>query len=585
MAGIDYTIPGQIRPIQVESPMNAMAQAMQLRALQESSQMNALKQQEYQRGVEQKNALARIHADPKVKIGSPEYLALVSQQAPDLYEGVATRAYQQADLIEKTNKRKLDESALKNKITQEDLERSIAHITSFRDLPSIYADLDKRVASGELDPAQADQMRNTLPPDESGLLDWKRNLHLKLLNAKDRLEEDRKFAERTQPKPEKIEQNGQISFIDMNPNSPTYGRPTGPAEAITDKNPKWTARDIGGSITYVDENQNSPTFGQQKANTAITKTAAPAAIGESDLSRLQRERADIFKANESDPRLVQYDAAIAKATATNSPLSDLARKQDELEKLEAELVKDPNNVKLKQRVKEYKDDIRKDTQWKPSTVVVQAPTLTKDALDMAADQFLVTGTIPSVNRADRSAIINRAAAMAKEKGMSADVVDRMANKANQSALTQLTKQETMVGAFEKNFIKNVSIVERISQKKDNTGVPLLQKWINVGKKAASGDPELASLAVAIKAVQNEYGKIVSGSMGNTAVAVSEIKRMEELLNAAQTPQDVMAVLNTMREETQNRMAGFKEQKSELTNEIRRPTKGNVTTADPLGIRK
>jgi hypothetical protein len=34
MAGIDYTIPGQIRPIQVESPMNAMAQAMQLRNLQ-----------------------------------------------------------------------------------------------------------------------------------------------------------------------------------------------------------------------------------------------------------------------------------------------------------------------------------------------------------------------------------------------------------------------------------------------------------------------------------------------------------------------------------------------------------------------
>ncbi len=46
MAGIDYTIPGQIRPIQIESPMNAMAQAMQLRAMQESSQMNALKARE-----------------------------------------------------------------------------------------------------------------------------------------------------------------------------------------------------------------------------------------------------------------------------------------------------------------------------------------------------------------------------------------------------------------------------------------------------------------------------------------------------------------------------------------------------------
>jgi hypothetical protein len=260
-------------------------------------------------------------------------------------------------------------------------------------------------------------------------------------------------------------------------------------------------------------------------------------------------------------------------------LSDLARKQGELEELEAQLAKDPTNKKLQQRIKEYKNDIRKDTEWKPS-VVVQAPTLSKDALDLAADQFLVTGTIPPVNRGDRSAIINRAAAMAREKGMDPSVVDRMANKSNQAALTQLTKQETAVGAFEKTFVKNVGIVERISQKKDTTGVPLLQKWINVGKKAVSGDPELASLAVAIKAVQNEYGKIVSGSMGNTAVAVSEIKRMEDLLNAAQTPQDVMAVLNTMREETQNRMAGFKEQKAELTGAIRGTTKPPANAVAP-----
>jgi len=85
MAGIDYTIPGQIRPIQVEPPMNAMARAMELRGLQEASQMNALKMQEYQRGMQQRNALAAIHADPKVKIGSPEYLARVQQDDRSLH--------------------------------------------------------------------------------------------------------------------------------------------------------------------------------------------------------------------------------------------------------------------------------------------------------------------------------------------------------------------------------------------------------------------------------------------------------------------------------------------------------------------
>jgi hypothetical protein len=540
-----------------------MTQAMQLRALQESSQMNALKTQEYQRGVEQKNALARIYADPKLKIGSPEFLARVSQDAPDLYNDVATRAYQQADLIEKTNKRKLDESALKSKITQEDLERSIAHITSFRDLPSIYADLDKRVASGELDPAQADQMRNTLPPDETGLLDWKRNLHLKLLNAKDRLDEERKFADRTQPKPEKIEQNGQISFIDMNPNSPTYGRPTGPAEAITDKTPKWTARDIGGSITYVDENQNSPTFGQQKANAAITKTVAPTAVTESPLAKLVREREALPK---DSPLLKKYDEAIDKETGGAPPA------------LVQEYLYAQKNNGFKGTLLDFKKQVA--IAGRPVSYTSSTPTLAPAAIDMSADRFLTDGTLPSgISKPNRDAIMNRAAVIAKEKGISPDRVSQLEVTANKQALGQLSRTETMVGAFEKNFVKNVKIVENLNKKRDSTGVPLLQKWINVGKKAGTGDPDLAAINVAIKAVVNEYGKIVSGSMGNTAVAVSEIKRMEDLLNAAQNPEDVQAVLNVMRAETKNRMEGFREQRAELVGSMRSSTTAPAAKSD------
>lgn len=220
---------------------------------------------------------------------------------------------------------------------------------------------------------------------------------------------------------------------------------------------------------------------------------------------------------------------------------------------------------------------------KANKIVVQtsaAPTLTVDAITSNANRFLVDGTLPAgISKADRAAILNRAAAIAKEAGINPDRVSQLENKANASALTQLTKTETMVGAFEKNFIKNVKIVENLNSKRDSTGVPLLQKWINVGKKAVTGDPDLAALNIAIKAVVNEYGKIVSGSMGNTAVAVSEIKRMEDLLNSAQNPADVVAVLNTMKAETQNRMAGFKEQRAELTGAMRSSTAAPKAKSD------
>jgi hypothetical protein len=105
MAQIESSIAMGFRPVQIESPINQMAAMAQLEGLQQQRQQNAMKMQEYQRGTQQRNALAAIHADPNVKIGSPEYLSRVAQEAPDLYEGVATRALQQAELGEKIEER------------------------------------------------------------------------------------------------------------------------------------------------------------------------------------------------------------------------------------------------------------------------------------------------------------------------------------------------------------------------------------------------------------------------------------------------------------------------------------------------
>jgi hypothetical protein len=77
MANLDYTIASGIKPIQIESPMNQLAQAYQLKNMQEASQMNALKMQEMQRGVEQKNRLRTSLSS--VDINSPEANKLIEQ--------------------------------------------------------------------------------------------------------------------------------------------------------------------------------------------------------------------------------------------------------------------------------------------------------------------------------------------------------------------------------------------------------------------------------------------------------------------------------------------------------------------------
>lgn len=195
---------------------------------------------------------------------------------------------------------------------------------------------------------------------------------------------------------------------------------------------------------------------------------------------------------------------------------------------------------------------------------------TDDAITNAAARYNIDGTLPATGMgkagaAARAAILNKAAVLANTSGVSPDDqrIAQLGNKANAAALSKLQQQQTMVGAFEKNFNKNADIALGLSQQTDNTGVPLANKWINAGKRAVTGDPNLSAYDASLKATVNEYAKIVSGSMGNTALAEGEIKKVNDLLNAAQTPAQVSAVLGLMKRETQNRMQGFEDEKTQL----------------------
>jgi len=195
---------------------------------------------------------------------------------------------------------------------------------------------------------------------------------------------------------------------------------------------------------------------------------------------------------------------------------------------------------------------------------------TPGAIDAAAARYNMDGTLPPMGMGKEGAlgrrtILNRAAELSGLSNISPDDqrINQIGNKANTAALSKIQQQQTMVGAFEKNFNKNADITLELSQKVDRTGVPILNKWINAGKRSIGGDPDLAAFDQAIKSASNEYAKIISGSMGNTAVAEGEIRSMESKLNAAQTPEQVSAVIALMQRETKNRMTAFDDEKAQL----------------------
>lgn len=65
---IDASIPMGVRPPQIESPLNALAQMMQVKGLQQQGEMNGLKMDEYRRGIADqdslRSALSAPGADP-----------------------------------------------------------------------------------------------------------------------------------------------------------------------------------------------------------------------------------------------------------------------------------------------------------------------------------------------------------------------------------------------------------------------------------------------------------------------------------------------------------------------------------------
>ena len=194
MAGIDYTIPGQIRPIQIESPMNAMAQAMQLRAMQESSQMNALKAQEYQRGLQSRNKLARIYADPTLVPGSPEQLLRIQQEVPEEYEGAATRALQRETLLSQkeqraaeTEKRQFEAKKLEGQLAKEKFFDAVSDLTSYEKVSDVLSGLQQKLDAGQITEAQKNEVVAGLPDNDAEIPAWQIRTMRRLLTPQEKL--------------------------------------------------------------------------------------------------------------------------------------------------------------------------------------------------------------------------------------------------------------------------------------------------------------------------------------------------------------------------------------------------------------
>ena len=201
---------------------------------------------------------------------------------------------------------------------------------------------------------------------------------------------------------------------------------------------------------------------------------------------------------------------------------------------------------------------------------------TADTLEMDAWRYLTDGTLPTnmgrgaQGSAQATGIRNRAAALAKDMGMSADEIrmGQLTNKTQVQAIGQLAKAKAQILQFEKTANMNADLALEASEKVDRTGVPLFNRWLQAGRTAIAGDVEAQKFNAANETFVSEYAKVMGGGYGASASTEGAQARAHTLLNTANTKEQYRGVVAQLKREMGNRVKALNGQMDEERQNLR-----------------
>ncbi len=202
--------------------------------------------------------------------------------------------------------------------------------------------------------------------------------------------------------------------------------------------------------------------------------------------------------------------------------------------------------------------------------------LSADALERAATDHYQFGTLPArLNAFERSQILNRSAAIATEAGDTAEAANirQVANKANKTALSTVTRQEQMTSVFEKDAEKRLGLVLDLAKKADLSGSPALNRWLRAGRTTIAGDADVNNLNSAMISLQAELAKVLSGALGNAGVSDAARAEAAQIINANMSPEMLDSLAPNIRKELKFKLDSFREQKQQLMTEMKVPGGG------------
>ena len=167
------------RPMQLDNPLNAFAQASQIQAYQRQNELA-------NRAVEQEDALNRAYASSLGESGEIDANKL-RQNVIGANLGSKLPAVEKTLLESRKLKTEVGKSELELGVAQAD--KSIRDIAGYNTRADALRHIEEDLAAKKISPQQAQQFASMLPPNDAGMPQFQLQMMRRALSAKDQLEQ------------------------------------------------------------------------------------------------------------------------------------------------------------------------------------------------------------------------------------------------------------------------------------------------------------------------------------------------------------------------------------------------------------
>lgn len=164
--------------------------------------------------------------------------------------------------------------------------------------------------------------------------------------------------------------------------------------------------------------------------------------------------------------------------------------------------------------------------------------------------------------ATKSALLEKMASNATTLGIDgatfgAMLADSKAKTAAYSTL-QKTGSQTQVneGNANKDFSQVVDLSKKVAAKIPQSGIPILQNWINTGAVKLTGDADVNNFMGVLTTALTEYAKVVSGATTGAGVTEGANAAAQKLLSSGMTPEAIQSFAETAKREMANRTSSY-----------------------------